>query len=334
MTELPPQDPQRSLVATTGPIPLAAVGITDAHNHLWIDLIEGSDPDAPVLNDAEVIEAGLAAFQRVGGSAIVDCQPGGCGRDGLRLARLARRHGLHVIASTGYHLRKYYPPEHWLFQASTERASGWFRTELCDGLSESLAAGSPILAGQIKIACQATLEESPRQLMEAAAIAANETGTAIAVHTERGAAAAEIVAELRGFDVPSDRLILCHMDKRPDASLHRELAAEGVLLEYDTFFRPKYEPEKHVWPLIEELGADGYAGQIALATDMADLQMWDGGRPGGRLIELITIIMPRLRSIGFDPDQANRLLGGNITARLARPTEGLTTDGKESSKDA
>lgn len=324
MTERSGSLTDQRLIGTLGPIRLSEVGITDAHNHLWIDPVPGAWEEAPVLNQMEVIREGLDAYRRAGGGAIVDCQPGGCGRNGLKLIQLAEESGVHVVACTGFHLRKYYPPGYWLFQSALDRAAEYFIDELTKALSETRTAQAPARAGFIKIACEATLQESPSKLMEAAAAAAQETGAAIAVHTERGASARAIARKMNRFGLRADRLVLCHMDKRPDAGLHRELADEGLLLAYDTFFRPKCEPETHVWPLLERLASDGYADKIALATDMAELDMWSTGEAGGRLVELITVIAPRLSSIGFNQEQVKGLLGGNINARLARPVEEKT----------
>ena len=70
-----------------------------------------------------------------------------------------------------------------------------------------------------------------------------EAGAAIQVHTERGAQMDRIVDMLVGFGIAPDRLVLCHVDKRADFGLHRDLAQRNVLLEYDTFYRDKYQPE-------------------------------------------------------------------------------------------
>ena len=107
------------------------------------------------------------------------------------------------------------------------------------------------------------------------------------------------------------------MDKAPDFGLHRALAQAGVLLEYDTFYRPKYSPERGVWPLIEQMVAAGYAGSVALATDMAEASLWRcfGGGPG--LAGLLTLIRPRLENMGLSPSAIQKLFGGNIARRLA-----------------
>ena len=106
------------------------------------------------------------------------------------------------------------------------------------------------------------------------------------------------------------------MDKRPDTALHRELAAEGVLLEYDTFFRPQYDPERNLWPLLEGMLNAGMAGSIALATDLADSALWQtSGGPG--LAGLLTVVQARLRVMGVRDHTIRALLGANITQRLA-----------------
>jgi 5-phospho-D-xylono-1,4-lactonase len=168
----------------------------------------------------------------------------------------------------------------------------------------------------VKAACEASLTETPRDLLEGAAWAAQQTGAALAVHTEQGQAAAEIVRFLLSAGVEAGRVILCHIDKRPDFGLHRELAQAGVLLEYDTFHRPKYHPEANLWPLIARMAAAGLDGSVALATDMADPAMWAyGGGPGPA--SLPGGIRARLRATGLPEEAVNRMMGRNIAARLA-----------------
>ena len=168
-------------------------------------------------------------------------------------------------------------------------------------------------AGFIKIAIPADPVELPAALWEAAAAASRDTGAALLAHTEAGAAAEQIVARLLGFGAAADRLVICHIDKRPDFGLHRELAQAGVLLEYDTFFRPKYDPEHNVWPLLQRMAAAGLAGQIAIGTDLAGTAFWQEIGPAA----LPGKIVSRLRTLGFESSTIQRLTGGNIAGRLA-----------------
>lgn len=296
-----------------GQIPQDELGFVDAHSHSWIDIVEGSAPAAPHLNDEEIILAGLEAYSNAGGSAIVDCQPGYCGRNGNKLARHAILSGVSIVACTGFHRRQYYGSELGPWKMSAQEASDFFLDEIKNGLCETRSTHRVVKPGFIKIAAEKTLAESPQALFEAAASACRVTGLAIEMHTERGADVESFLAFFLGRKVSPSRLVFCHVDKRPDFGLHRELAGAGVLLEYDTFFRPYYQPEDHVWPLLNQMIQAGLGSSVALATDMASENMWQQLGPAA----FITEIGGRLRNEGVDPITLQQLLGGNIVGRLA-----------------
>ena len=197
--------------------------------------------------------------------------------------------------------------------ATAEAARDYFVAEIVDGLAETRDTDQPVRAGFIKIAIPADPAELPAALWEAAAAASRDTGAALLAHTEAGAAAEQIVARLLGYGAAADRLVICHIDKRPDFGLHRELAQAGVLLEYDTFFRPKYDPERNVWPLLQRMAAAGLAGQIAIGTDLAGTAFWQEIGPAALPGEIVS----RLRTLGFESSTIRRLTGGNIADRLA-----------------
>jgi predicted metal-dependent phosphotriesterase family hydrolase len=311
-------DHPAQLVTVTGALDPAEAGVVDAHNHVWIAPVPGAAPGAPVLDDEPAIAAELRDYRQAGGRAIVDCQPGGCGRDGRALRRLAEASGVAIVASTGFHLRRYYPDDYWLFDASSQRAAAHFCAELTTGLAETAGSDRPVRAGLVKIAFEAMIERTPCDLVQAAVWACVETGAALEAHTERGQDAERILALLIGFGLGADRIVLCHVDKQPDAELHRALAQAGALLEYDTFYRPKYRPDERVWPLLKQMIADGLSENIAVATDMADPAMWShmGGGPG--LTGLTGQIIPRLEAEGVDAGTIRRLTGENIARHLAR----------------
>ncbi len=306
-------NPARLVMTVSGPLEPSALGITDAHQHTWIAPVPGVAAGAPRLDDRAIIAAGLARFRAAGGGSLLDCQPGGCGRDGRVMRELSRASGVPIIAATGFHLQRYYPADYWLWQAGAPEIQAYLVDEIRNGLAETRAAESPVRAGFIKIACTAELGDMPAALLQAAAGAVCETGVALLIHTEQGNSAEQIVTRLAGHGAPVDRLVLCHIDKRPDFGLHRELAQGGVLLEYDTWFRPKYQPERNVWPLLEQMVGSGLAGQVAIGTDMVDPETWRDLGPAA----LVTGIMPRLEQLGFDPVTIRRLTGQNIAERVA-----------------
>ena len=300
-------------MTVNGPLAPAALGVTDAHQHVWIAPVTGGPAGAPLLCDRDVIAAGLTAYRAAGGGGLLDCQPGGCGRDGRELAELSRLTGVPIVACTGYHLARYYPPDFWLWRATAEAArdiswprssTGWRRRVT------RISRSGPVSSRSRSLRIPPRL---PAALWEAAAAASRDTGAALLAHTEAGAAAEQIVTRLLGLGVAADRLVICHIDKRPDFGLHRELAQAGVLLEYDTFFRPKYDPERNVWPLLQRMAAAGLAGQVAIGTDLAGTAFWQEIGPAALPGEIVS----RLRTLGFESSTIRRLTGGNIADRLA-----------------
>jgi len=301
-----------------GPVPAGQLGFMDAHAHTWIEPIPGAAPGAPVLDNRAACLAELSEYKQAGGGAMADCQPFGCGRNGRMLVDLSRSTGVHLVASTGFHLRRYYSPGFVLWCWPAEQACEFFSSELGVGLNETLNWIEPVQAGFIKVACETTLEQSPLDLLMGAAQASFQTGAAIEVHTEKGQDAEKILEFLVRHGAPPHKVILCHMDKRPDPALHKDLAGSGALLEYDTFFRPKYAPDEFLWPLIEEMVSTGYEGSIALAADLAEAGTWKvhGGEFG--LPGLLTNVRPRLQRLGYSAQTITCLLGANIAQRLSR----------------
>lgn len=318
MSDVPQPAAQNQIVTVCSVIPVPTSGVIDAHNHTWIEPVSGAAP-GPLLDEYELIAADLKDYARAGGVGIIDCQPGGCGRNSLVERRLSEASGVFIVAATGYHLPKYYPPWAALWKMNADQACRYFVDELQLGTEESRSLEQPVRAGFIKIACQEHLEDSPAALLEGAAAAAYETNCAIEVHTEKGAAMEQIAAYFDKKGVALQRLILCHVDKRADYGLHRDLAQAGVLLEYDTFYRPKYHPDEALWPLLKKMLSTGYGQGVALATDMAEAESWKslGGGPG--LAALAEDIRPRLAAMGVTPEVIADVTGLNIAHRIARP---------------
>ena len=306
------------IITVLGPVKAESLGITDAHNHLWINPVLGADPGAPVLQYEDLILAELKDFQEAGGVTQVDCQPPGCGRDANRLRRLSERSGVKVVACTGFHRRRYYPAPAPLFDLDAKTAADFFLDEIDNGLLETRGTRvAPVYPGFIKIAAEASFADSPIALFEAAAEACLKRGVCIEMHTEKGAAVEHFLEFFTARAVPAERLIFCHMDKRPDLGLHMELSQAGVGLEYDTFFRPKYEPENNVWPLLQHMLVKGWMESLILATDLAEAVLWRRMGDGPGLIAFITQVQDRLQSLGIPNEQITLLMGGNIARKLA-----------------
>lgn len=307
----------RPVMTVQGSVPYERLGMTDAHNHLWIEPVSGADPNALVLNQFDLILEELIEYREFGGGTILDCQPGGSGRNGNKLLALSQGSGVNLIACTGFHRKKYYPEDYWLWESSAQEVGDYLCSELQQGLYETLENTPPVRAGFIKIALESVWNNCPQAALEGAASAASKTKTLLMIHTEQGALAEKACVYFLDMGVFPHQLVLCHMDKRPDISLHHGLADIGVLLEYDTFYRPKYNPATNLWPLIEQMVSAGFSNRIALATDMAEANLYHfiGGGPG--LKSLPGDIKNKLKEKGFPEIACDQMLGSNIALRLA-----------------
>ncbi len=309
--------PPRPVMTVQGPVSYESLGITDAHNHEWISQVPGTGPGCFVLDQFGPMVQELIEYRERGGHALLDCQPGGCGRDGNQLLALSKASGVTLIACTGFHRRKYYATDYWLWRAGAREIADSFCSEIQQGVAETAYSAEPVRAGFIKIALEATWDACPQAALEGAAEAARRARVVMEIHTEKGALAERACIYFADHGVPPTQLVLCHMDKRPDVSLHQGLARLGVLLEYDTFLRPKYNPANNLWPLLESMVKAGLADHVALATDLAEapLYHYSGGGPG--LASLPGQIADELNRKGFPETVRRQLLGGNIARRLA-----------------
>ena len=314
-----PTDTRLSYVTVQGSLRDLEKGLIDAHTHVWIAAKPGAIPTLPRVDDEEVVTAKLAEYKSECGAAVLDAQPGyGCGRDGRMLRALSASSGVTVFACTGFHRSRYYAPQDTFFQSSAQEAFDLFIRELNTALTECEKEQQPVRAGYIKVAAAESLTDTPQQLLEAAAEAASTTGALLAVHTERGAEAEHIFAALLRLRVHPDQIMLCHMDKRPDEGLHRELAAASALLEYDTFFEPRYKPENHVWPLLLSMVGAGLGESIAIGTDLAYMHQWRAEQGIAAFGKRHTRIRLLLQTEGVSATIIDKLQGGNIRSRLHR----------------
>jgi 5-phospho-D-xylono-1,4-lactonase len=305
------------VMTVQGPLPYDRLGITDAHNHLWIEPVAGADPGAPVLNKFNLILKELVEYRNKGGGTLLDCQPQGCGRNGNQLLALSKASRVNLVACTGFHRKNYYPQNHWLWEAASEKICDFLSNELEHGLLETLGTPAPVRAGFIKVALESAWADSFKAGLEGAASAALKNKVLIEIHTEKGALAEKVCIYLIDLGLTPHQLVLCHMDKRPDAGLHKELARLGVLLEYDTFYRPKYNPSANLWPLIEQMVEAGFSDRVALATDMAESELYHFIGGGAGLASLPGEIQDQLTLKRIPESAREQMLGGNIVRRLA-----------------
>ncbi|HKW73248.1 MAG TPA: aryldialkylphosphatase [Candidatus Dormibacteraeota bacterium] len=286
------------IVTVLGPIDPPKLGVTDAHDHLFMrsPALAGQELDDVDRALEEVREAAHGGLQ-----AIVEVTPIGLGRKPARMRAVSKRARVHIIAATGYHRDAHYAADHWVREASLELLTERILTDLREGMHPedwlSEAPLDPARAGVIKAgASYQHISALERERLLAAAIGSRQSGAPILVHTEVGTCGHEIVDLLTREGVRADRIILAHLDRNPDVELHRELAGRGVWLEYDTPGRIKYRPDSQLLDLIEALLATGHHRSVMLGLDLGQRDYFRayGGGPG--LAYLMSRFVPRLHS--------------------------------------
>ena len=166
-----------------------------------------------------------------GGDAIVELTCGGLSPDPAGLRRIAAGTGVHLIMGCGYYVNDYQDPK------NHNRTVDDFAQEMIGQIVHG-AWGTDVRAGMIgEIGCQAPWTATEKRVMQAALIAAKETGAAINVHPGRDPDQPQEVADfIAANDGDPARTIISHIDRTIfDAARMLRLADSGVTLEFDLF---------------------------------------------------------------------------------------------------
>ncbi|MGW5735958.1 MULTISPECIES: phosphotriesterase family protein [Streptomyces] len=262
------------------------LGVCDAHDHLFL-----TSPQLPgqELSSATLAGEELAAFRAAGGESLIQWTPLGMGRHAGELTRLSRATGVRIVAATGLHQAVHYEQE-LLARLRAEGLAGVFVRELTQGIG-----GTGVRAGLIKVAGGFHgLDAHARWTMDAAAEAHHATGAPISVHLELGTGALDVLDLLCGeLSVPAGKVVLGHLNRSPDLTVHREAAAAGAHLAFDGPSRAHHATDWRMPDAVQALVEAGFADQLLLGGDTttAGARAVNGG-PG--LPYLLRIVRPRL----------------------------------------
>jgi len=271
-----------------GDIDPSELGVTYAHEHLIID---GGRPVQMVpdfdLGDVEAMAIEVASAVELGLRSVVDAMPCDAGRNAWKLADLARRTGIHLIAPSGLHHDRYYGPAHWSARITVDELAELFVLDVTDGIDAYDYAGpvvrrTPHRAGVIKVAgSDGGPSARDRRVIEAAVEAHRRTGVPILTHCEGGTGALEQIRLLADGGVDLSHVVLSHVDKVVDRGYHRELLSSAAVAEYDQSFRWGDAPNGTI-QLIRWMAEDGLADRIVLGMDAARRRYYRvlGGAPG------------------------------------------------------
>ena len=264
---------------------------------------------SPLLSGDELqdLDKSAAEFKHLAGSgfdAYVEATPIGLGRRVDLIAEVSKRSHLQIIHTTGVHKAEHYSQDHPLLQLSVAQLRELFAFELLTGFiaddanpTNLRSESQNIKAGLIKfgVGSQAISQFESRAL-EAAAVVSNQLGVAIMVHTEGGHLVHEVLDKLESAGCDLYRVAIAHLDRKPEFSLHKEVAARGAFIGHDGAGRTKYWPDETLIKLFSDLVETGHADKILLGADVARSSRYVeyGGSPG--LAYLGETFIPKLRA--------------------------------------
>ena len=239
------------VVTTEGRVEPEQLGVTLAHEHLFIDLIEAwfslpasavdrarsrepvsldnlawirrnplDNQDNGRLESAEEAIDELSRFQRAGGETIVDVTPKNVGGDPERVRAVGRAAGLQTVHGTAYYTHPAHPPH--VETSSVDELADEFVADVRHGIDDTdVRAG---LIGEIGVS--GTIHPQEETVLRAAARAAARTGAPVNVHPPgrmpeahqeftypSSKWALDVLDILEEEGLPADRVVISHMDR-------------------------------------------------------------------------------------------------------------------------
>ncbi len=305
----------------SGDIAPEKLGRTNYHEHAFqiSPLLSGDE-----LNSTEKSAKEFARMAKSGFDSYVDATPIGLGRRPQQMLELAKTSGLQVVHATGVHKEAHYAKAHPVTSHSVLELVELFQFEIKVGilsddstLDITKSNTSEIKAGFIKFGISnepMTAFES--RALEAAATVSAQMGVAIMIHTDATSEIFPVLDTLESFGANLGRVVVAHIDRRPDPKFHAAIANRGAFLGYDGAGRSQYFEDEVLVDLFSNMIELGLASQILLGADVARSSRYIeyGGGPG--LEYLGNSFLPMLRNRTSD-EIVNKVLTTNPANWLA-----------------
>lgn len=312
------KSPSPHIMTVRGPIAPEQLGITQTHEHLWLNAYEHYKDYRFVLEDVDTMVAELGEFTCRGGRSIVEVTTPEIGRDPVALREISERSGVNLVMGCGWYREFAYPRE--VAELSSRELADRLVHEIRHGVGET--GIRPGIIGELGTGVGHILPAEER-VFRAAALAQRETGLAITTHTTRwGTLALEQIDLLEEFGADLSRVIIGHLGDRIGVRHLLPIAERGVYVEVDNIGYADYQPE---WVRADNVAAlvkEGYAHQILLSQDICLLShlKYQGGNGYGYLLERF---LPLLRERGVSDEEIHLMLVENPARVLtiAAPVE-------------
>lgn len=322
--------PQDTVSTVRGPVPADGLGITLAHEHLFVLSAEFQSNYPALWDSAAGVRDAVAQLQRAyaaGVRTVVDMTVLGQGRDIDLVLRVAAQSDLNIVLATGVYSLDGVP----LF--ARFRGPGCdleSEDPLTDLLTRDITHGignSGVRAALVKFACERTpLQAADHRMAAVVAEVHRRTGVAVVVHSNPFEAnGLELVRLLEKEGVPAPRVVIAHAGDSPDQGYLRALADTGAMLGFDRYGMVPFAPDEQRNQILAALVRAGHLEQLLVSQDHAvhidyvtleqRRQMW----PDWSYTHLLERVWPKLAELpGIDQEVLDTLLIGNPRRLLTR----------------
>ena len=321
----------------TGPVDPEDLGATLMHEHVGSLAPPGLYSGGGSSDIEDLAARALGCLPRYGVGTVVDLTGRtrmGNGQALEILRRLASRVPLHLIAGFSFY------KDPWL---------GSMGDHDLDSLTGAYLERSDAGFSKVKVGVYGEVGTSldhitPGEELQLRAVARAHltTGLAISTHCTLGTMALEQAAILAEEGVDLSRVVLGHLDLKPEVDYLEQVLATGANIGFDTFGKEWFDyrvpdsendgPGKFVkWAYhhsddirissLAELCVRGYDDQIVLSSDMSGAEAYLNPSTHGRYgySYLHEVVVPRLEALGVGPDSLHRMLVANPARILAMP---------------
>ena len=305
--------PPREVITVLGTIRPEEMGITQTHEHLFLDAMGHYPHYEYVIDDEDLIAQEVQEYLTRGGRTICDVTLEEIGRNPEALVRLSKRTGLQVIMGCGWYREFNYPK--YVEELTSRELAEILVREIEVGVGNTgIRAG---FIGEIGTG-RHFVKPAEERVFRASALAQARTGVAITTHTTRwGTLAMEQMAMLEEFGADLSRVIIGHLGDRIGVHHLLPIAEKGVYLEVDNIGYLDYQPEWVRADNVANLVKEGFGDRVLLSEDICTLKhlKYAGGKGYGYLLE---VFLPLLRERGITDEQIHQMLVVNPARVFSR----------------
>lgn len=314
-----------------GPRDPAELGMTLIHEHVFVTSPElDLNFPHPEWDESEAVGRAVAGFESLyslGVRTVVDLTVPGLGRDVQRVASVADRVPINLIASTGYYTGSALPL-YFQFHGPGRLIDGpdplveYFISDIEDGI-----AGTGVRAGMLKVMTDKDgITQDVARVMTAAAVAHQQTGVPITTHSHpdsRNGLDQQTFLRERGVEL--ERVIIGHSGDSEEIPYLRALMDNGSTIGMDRFGMEHVLPDDRRLSTVVALLELGYADRMVLSHDAAFFSRvtppsWRArSAPNWHMETIPRRILPLLRQAGASEADLEQMLVTN-PMRLLTPT--------------